>query len=109
MHDLIYIQRQAHFHGVFDKGPIPGKVKSLSAWEGDGQQKQTGLEETLGGSQRKAIQVTSLLPCGFQQLVPACSCRGSLGLECQNVIRKRDSDLFLIFKFIYFKIFLIEG
>lgn len=40
-------------------------------------------------------------PLWLPAVFPTCSCRGSLGLEHQNIITKRDSDVFLIFKFIY--------
>lgn len=50
--------------------------------------------EEKGGrrSQRKEIPVDQSFPHGFHQLVPTCICRGALGLERQNIVRKRDLD-----------------
>lgn len=45
-----------------------------------------------GGSPGTDIPVDQSFPHGFQQLVPTYICRGTQGLECQNLIMKRNLD-----------------
>lgn len=77
------------------KWMTPKRMKLLSAWEVGRQGNTEEVEKKWGsggGSQRKDTPVDQSFPRGFQRLVPTYICRGALGLECQNIIMKRNLD-----------------
>lgn len=69
---------------------VPGKqVGRGDTRKGGGGLRCKGFWGEIRG---KTSQLTSLLPHGFQPLIPTCVCNGSIGLQRQNMIMERDFD-----------------
>lgn len=92
MSGWMYIQCLGHFYVVLGRVGDPKKNETTECIGNRGAGKLQGVEKWGWKTSEERHPVGQSFPHGTQQLAPTCISRGALGLECQNIVTKRDLD-----------------